>query len=123
MIDLFKDDCQILKEESFDDFILRYNGFGKEIYGEIKLKIPDIFEKIKLYKAIKSTGKCAGYFPQTLDSYAHYYSKNLAFRIYLDPECEVIGIHNDYLLFETGFWSKSPSMEIINFIKNEIMSS
>lgn len=122
MIDLFKDDCQILEEEPYDDFSNRFEGFGKELYTEIKLEVPLIFKKLKLYKAIKSTKKCAGYYPQTLDSYAHYFSEKISFRIYIDPESEVIGIHNYDFAFETGYWSNNPIKEIIDYIKKEVIS-
>lgn len=121
MIDLFKDNCQILEEESFDDYLKRFKGFGKELYTEIKLETPVVFENLKLYKPIKSTEKCAGIFLQNLDSYGHYFTDKIFFRIYIDPESEVIGIHNYDFKFETGHWSNKPVKEIIDFIKKEVI--
>ncbi|MCD8412054.1 hypothetical protein [Tenacibaculum finnmarkense] len=120
MEDLFKDDYQILEEESYECFLNRFRGFGKELYTDMKLEIPLIFKNLKLYKAIKLRKEYNGLHLQDLDSYAHYFSEEIIFRIYIDPESEVIGIHNYNLLFETGFWSEIPTKEIINFIKKEI---
>lgn len=121
MTDLFKDDCQILQEETYSEYLDRFKGFGKTLYHEIKLEVPSVFNKLKLYKAIKSTGKCVGFYPQDLDSYAHYYSEKISFKIYIDPESEVIGIYNYDFRFETGYWSEKPTTEIIMLIKTEIL--
>ena len=87
----------------------------------MKNKFPLIFNNLKYYKAISSTEKCKGNYPQLLDSYAHFILKEVMFRIYIDPESEVIGIHNFELLFETGYWSNSPIEDLNNFIEKEII--
>lgn len=120
---LFDDECQILQKESYGDFIIRYSGFGKDFYLNVKNKFPEIFDNLKFYKAIKSTGKCSGNtFPNYLDSYAHFVYKKIELRIYLDPESEVIGIHNFELSFETGYWSEQPIMELNSFIEEKVIS-
>lgn len=121
MKNLFQDECQVLKEESLDEFLQRYKGFGKKLYSEIKSEFPNLFKNLKLFKATESTGKCAGYFPQKLDSYGHYSDENIFFRIYIDPESGVLGIHNYDFSFETGDWSDNPMNETKEFIKNEII--
>ncbi|WBX74253.1 hypothetical protein PG913_03300 [Tenacibaculum pacificus] len=123
MEDLFKDDYQILEEEPYECFLNRFKGFGKELYTEIKLQIPLVFKNLKLYKAIKLRKEYNGVCLQDLDSYAHYSFDKIIFRIYIDPDSEVIGIHNYDLLFETGFWSENPTKEIVSFIKKEIISN
>lgn len=110
-------DCQEYEEETFSEFLIRYKGFGKEIYLELKNQLPEIYQHLKFYKATKSSNKCVGNYPQTEDSYAVYSNGKNSFQIQLDPLCEVIIVWNYEISFETGYWSENEYLETINFIK------
>ena len=113
--------CQDYEEESFNEFTSRYHGFGKEIYKTLQNKIPDIFEKLKFYRATGSTEKCVGDFPYIEDSYAIYDDQIATFQIQLDPLSEVAIIFNYEITFETGYWSLNPNEDILNFIKTNFI--
>ena len=113
--------CQEYQEESFSEFLQRYKGFGKEIHSEIRKELPNVFNKLKFYRAVKSTGKCVGAYPFMKDSYAIYESENLEFEIQLDPESEIIIIYNFEKVFEVGTWSEDIYSESISFIKSNFI--
>ena len=111
-------DCQEYQEESFSNFLERYKGFGKEIHTKIQIELPQIFNNLKFYRAVKSTEKCVGNYPFIEDSYAIYENENVSFEIQLDPESEVIIIFNYDITFEVGTWSENIYSECLEFIKN-----
>ncbi|TDO83950.1 hypothetical protein EV143_101393 [Flavobacterium chryseum] len=48
-------DHQEYLEEKFEEVLVRYNRFGKDIYNVIKRELPNVFKYLKYYKATKST--------------------------------------------------------------------
>lgn len=110
--------CQVFEEETFDDFMERYQGFSAGLYSVIKVEMPHVFQHMKLYKAVAATGTCTGgYWPD--DSYAIYSYGENCFAIQLDYDGTIIvfNINNSSLSFETGYWSEIPLKDTIDFLK------
>ena len=120
---LFEYECIEIEEESFEEFKLRYEGFGSDFYQCLSINYPLVFLCLHFYKAVRSTGKCSGILNivSTKDSYAHFLFKNFALVIGLDPETPQISIHNYKSGIEVGYWSDKPFEELSMFIKNEVM--
>jgi hypothetical protein len=98
--------------ESYFEFQNRYEGFGKELYSQLKAEIPEIFNEISFYQQRNI---------QTEDSYAEYISSNHSFVIQLDPLIEVIVLWNAQKSIEIGTWSTNECKEAIDFIKSELL--
>lgn len=120
---LFDYECVEVEEESFEEFKLRYEGFGSDFYEYLSVKHPLVFQNLRFYKAVKPTGKCSGILKivPVKDSYAHFLFKNFALIIGLDPETPQISIHNYKSAIEVGFWSEKPFEELNVFIEHEVM--
>jgi hypothetical protein len=121
------DDCQVYEEESHSEFLLRYSGFGKDIYTIIQNELPSISKNIKLYRATKSTEKCTSdhrylNHPYLEDSYGIYENGEKSFKIQLDPLSEVLIVSYFHVLFlETGPWSEDYYGEAITYIKDNFL--
>ena len=120
---LFDYECVEVEEESFEEFKLRYEGFGSDFYQYLYIKYPLVFQCLRFYKAVRPTGKCSGITntAHTKDSYAHFLFKNFALVIGLDPETPQISIHNYKSGIEVGYWIEKPFEELNAFIENEVM--
>ncbi len=98
-------------EETYQDFLVRYDGFGKNLYERIRVEQPDFFDKLVFYKSIRNHIK---------DSYAFYDNLEKQFRIQLEPACEVIVISSfdnsfyaDFGDWHNGFDAITESVELI----------
>ncbi|MFP9117532.1 hypothetical protein ACLI08_07080 [Flavobacterium sp. RNTU_13] len=116
----FLGDCEVFEEETFDDFMERYQGFGAGLYTLIGVEMPHVFKHLKFYKAVAATGACVGgYWPD--ESYAIYSYGENAFVFNLDCEGTIairfFNINNSSVPFETGFWSETPLKDTIDFLK------
>jgi hypothetical protein len=98
------------KQESFNDFTKRYNGFGKDLYTELKNENLEIFEKLKFYQMLN----------EKKDSFAEYLNNGNSFAIHLDYYCELILINNNEKHIEIGTWEKDEIKKAINFILKEL---
>lgn len=98
--------------ELFDEFIMRYNGFGKEFYTFIKNNLPDVFSLMVFFRDITF---------QPNDSYAVYSFDKISFAIQLDPDCELIVLWNSKIHAEIGRWSKDPFAEGLEIIKSDLL--
>jgi hypothetical protein len=98
--------------ESYDEFINRYTGFGKELYLKISDELPDVFNELTFYKRINQQPK---------DSYALCLGGAYSFAIQLDPLCEVIVLWNELKHIEIGRWSENEYHDAINYMKLELM--
>lgn len=88
--------------------MLRYEGFGKELYEKMSIELPFSIGNIKLFKNIET---------QTLDSYAVFDNGNSKFAIQLDPESEVIILWNHDKQIEFGGWTANLYDSICREIK------
>jgi len=114
-------DHQEYIEENFDDVLIRYTRFGKELYSIIKKELPNVFNKLKFYRATKSTEKYV-YGAQLEDSYAIYNDGKIMFSIQLEPESEVICLYNWETGIEIGDWEQNDYYkQSIDFIKSEFL--
>ena len=114
-------DHQEYIEENFDDFLKRYTRFGKELYRIIEKELPNVFNRLKFYRATKSTGKYV-YGAQLEDSYAIYDDGKIMFSIQLEPESEVICLNNWETQIEIGDWEQNDYYkQAIDFIKTEFL--
>jgi len=114
-------DHQEYEEEKFEEVVLRYNRFGKELYNVIKEELPNVFKYLKYYKGTKSTEKCVfGAEPE--NSYAIYNDGNILFSIQLEPECEVICLNNWKTQIEIGDWDNNDYYkQSIEFIRTQFL--
>ena len=116
--------CQEYEGETYEEFLNRYKGFGKEIYTKLKDELPSIFNDLKFYSAVRSTEKCVGNFPYIEDSYAIFDDGEIMFIIQLDPETEVICLSNWKTQIEIGVWEQIDFYkESIDFIKKEFLKT
>ncbi|WP_156025553.1 hypothetical protein [Tenacibaculum sp. 47A_GOM-205m] len=99
------------KQESFEEFKKRYNGYGKEIHAKLKNKNPELFDKLKFYQMID----------QPEDSFSEYIDNGKSFIIQLDYYSELIIISNNKKHFEIGNWEKDEIKKSINFILKELI--
>jgi len=114
-------DHQEYVEEKFDEVLMRYNRFGKDIYNLIKKELPQVFKYLKYYKATKSTEKYV-FGAQLEDSYAIYNDGNILFSIQLEPNCEVICLNNWKTQIEIGDWDNNDYYkQSIEFIRTEFL--
>lgn len=110
-------------EEKFEEVLVRYNRFGKDIYSVIEKELPNVFKYLKFYKATKSTTKYV-FGAQLEDSYAIYNDGNILFSIQLEPECEVICLNNWKTQIEIGDWDNNDYYkQAVEFIKNEFLKT
>ena len=100
-----------VKEETYDEFKLRYKGFGETFYMLMEKKMPEIFSELKLY---------VGVVYQTEDSYALYDSSGKSFVIQLDPY-QVIIIWDDKKHYEFGEWDENAEENAIKCIEREFL--
>jgi len=101
------------QEETLDNVLVRYSGFGKDLYRLLQEKLPQVFSNLRFYQ---------GTTHQSEDSYAVYLDPDNpreSFAIQLDPLCEVIVIWNQKIHTEIGTWSSDPELESIVFIQEE----
>lgn len=114
-------DHQQYVEEKFEDVLVRYNRFGKDIYNVIKEELPSVFKYLKYYKATENTKKHVSG-AQLEDSYAIYNDGNILFSIQLDPDCEVICLNNWETHIEIGDWNNNDYYkQSIEFIRTEFL--
>ncbi|WP_428666456.1 hypothetical protein [Runella sp.] len=73
-------------EESYNDFLLRYSGFGEDFYQLLKEQLPDVFKQLRFFKSTNH---------QPEDSFALYQNVDGLFCIQLDPLCEVVILWNN----------------------------
>jgi len=99
------------RQEPFESFKERYNGYGKELYEVLINQYPNIFEKLKLYQPLD--------YPE--DSFAEYIGSKKSFVIQLDYHSELILINDGKKHFEIGTWGKDQINKSLNFIINEIL--
>ncbi len=96
------------RNESFEDFKNRYNGFGKDLYQHIQNEIAPVFNNLQLYRSTNF---------QTSDSYAIFDNGKHTFAMQLDPESEMIILWNENTQNEFGTWTDDLYVEIINEIR------
>lgn len=114
-------DHQEYIEESFNEVLKRYTRFGKELYRIIEKELPSVFNKLKFYRATKSTEKYV-YGAQLEDSYAIYDDGKIIFSIQLEPESEIICLNNWETQIEIGDWEQNDYYkQAIDFIKIEFL--
>ena len=109
-------------EEKFEDFITRYNRFGKDLYREIKKELPEVFNKLRYYRPLEDNEKY-GLGKLLDDSYAIFNDEKTEFRIILDPDCEIICLGNFETNIEIGNWNNDYYKEAIEFIKKEFLKN
>lgn len=119
-LDLFPDG-QEYEKETYEEFLIRYCGFGKEIYNHLKSHLPYIYNRIVLYKAVRSTGTHVGDYPYLEDSYAYFDDGNFQFEIQLDPLTEVICLCNFKTQIEIGHWSDNEYEDALAFIEQNFL--
>uniref|UniRef100_UPI004049F422 hypothetical protein n=1 Tax=Flavobacterium sp. TaxID=239 RepID=UPI004049F422 len=114
-------DHQEYIEESFNEVLKRYTRFGKELYRIIEKELPSVFNKLKFYRATKSTEKYV-YGAQLEDSYAIYDDGKIMFSIQLEPESEIICLNNLETQIEIGDWEQNDYYkQTIDFIKIDFL--
>jgi len=123
MMPEFLSNCHYYQEETFNEMVIRYKGFGENLYAALQENLPNIFENLKYYRATISSGICVMDHVQTLDSYAIYKFQNNSFAIQLEPEGATIIVWNWEVEFETGYWSENPVAETLDFIKQNFVIS
>ncbi|WP_026727392.1 hypothetical protein [Flavobacterium denitrificans] len=105
-------------EEKFEEVLVRYNRFGKDLYNVIKEELPDVFKYLKYYRTIKY-----GNIGQLEDSYATYNDGDILFAIQLEPECEVICLYNREIHIEISDWNNNDYYkQSIEFIRTEFLN-
>lgn len=95
-------------QESQDDVVARYDGFGKKLFDVMSAVLPRCYQGLKFYRAISH---------QTEDVFAICESVGHDFGIQLDPDCEVICLWDKSTYIEIGCWSEDEYSESIEFIK------
>jgi hypothetical protein len=117
----FLPDGQDYETETYGEFYLRFDGFGKEIYNRLKTELPEIFNNLTFYKAVKNNGKTIHDF-QPLDSYAIYNGEFKPFLIQLEPRSGVICLTNFKTFIEIGHWSEDEYKDALDFIKQHFLN-
>ena len=102
-------DCY--KVEKFEEMLIRYNGYGKSLFSELKSDYPDIFEHLVFYQRIDIEEDC----------YAIYEKENVSFAIQLEPLCERIVLWNNTSIIEIGNWVTNENEEAIKYIRQNLM--
>ena len=105
----------IFEEESPQQALTRYSGFGSGVYELMKSELPHIFCKLSFYR-YKATTQSHG------DSFAICDSEE-PFSIQLDPDCEVIVLGNAKVSTEIGAWFADPCSVAVDFVKDELAST
>ncbi len=99
--------------ESFEEFNLRYNGYGKKIFEELRKLKPEIFKKIAFYQSKEDKE----------DGFAEYIDEEISFAIRLDFYREEIIIWNNKWGKEIGFWENNEIEKSLNFIIEKVEKS
>ncbi|MFB9053590.1 hypothetical protein ACFFVB_10935 [Formosa undariae] len=94
------------KEESFQDFTARYNGFGKNLYEALKDENIELFEKLKFYQMVN----------EKEDSFAEYIHNGISFTIHLCFYSELIILSTNKQCIEIGSWEKNEIEKAVHFI-------
>jgi hypothetical protein len=105
---------EVYKLETLDAMQVRYQGFGKELYQRMQIELPEVYDRLIFYKAIRN---------QTTDSYAVYNDKTNPFAIQLDPDISLIILWNSATHIEITSWSPDACGEAIEFIKTNLLSA
>ncbi|HCS21884.1 MAG TPA: hypothetical protein DIW47_15220 [Bacteroidetes bacterium] len=98
-------------EESYSEFLSRYQGFGSTFYADLKEKCPDVFKHLEFY-TVRSVEE---------DSFALYTKEEISFAIQLDPLMEIICLWNHAQQIEIGHWHEHPVEVAIAYIKTEFL--
>jgi len=101
------------KSESLQDVMVRYKGFGKDLYTCMDAELPSVMNSIRFFKKTET---------QPLDSYAVFDNGRSKFALQLDPECEHIIIWNEDKHLEFGFWTTDLYNSVLASIKTEFVN-
>ena len=122
MIHPLLDDSQEYIEETYGEYKTRYVLFWKDIYQILKENEPQVFDKLRFYKATKLIGKTTWGEVESENSYAIYDDEKLYFGIQLEPITPVICLYNQQTRIEIGDWDGNDYYaESIKFIKEELI--
>ena len=98
--------------ETYDEFALRYSGWGRELYHQMATILPEFHAALQYFRA-----DCY----QTEDSFAVCKIAH-PFGIQLDPDCKVICLWDEEIHIEIGTWSTEPYEESFEFIRRHFTS-
>jgi hypothetical protein len=108
----------IFENENYEDFTLRYDGFGKEIYSIIKSDLPNIFKHLRFYRLVHPQhNEGHSKFDPDDDSFALFDNGKKTFVILLDYYGVICIWNKSDINWETGLWSVDPIQDIINITK------
>lgn len=111
-------------EETYEEVKIRYLLFGKDLYQILKENEPEIFYKLRFFKAIKLIEKTCWGEVESENSYAIYDDGKNTFGIQLEPTTPVICLHNQQTQIEIGDWNGNDFYkESIKFIKEELIKN
>ena len=100
------------QKETFDEVTARYEGFGSELFLNIKDQYPDIFKNLTFYKIQ----------PEPYDdSFAVYTKGRTSFAIQLEPDIEQITLWNKSDSTIIGNWSNDLYNDSINYIITKLL--
>ncbi|GGB73461.1 hypothetical protein GCM10007424_11720 [Flavobacterium suaedae] len=93
------------EEETFEEFLQRYEGYGKALYFEIKRKLPHIYKHLTFLKAVDR--KPNYYWTiDTEDSYCIFDDGNKTVCMALDYYGVICIWNYDGIRYETGDWDE-----------------
>lgn len=98
------------KEETLSESMVRYSGFGRDLFFELESHFPGMISKIRFFQPQAS---------QQEDIWAYYENGPLQFAMQLEPSCEVIVLWNDGPdnSIEIGTWWDNEYEAAIAFIE------
>ena len=96
-------------EELYEEVNRRYNGFADTFFEKLKSRFPDIFSKLKFYRAYEN---------KYSNDVNAIYDQEIEFAIALDPYCEAIFMWSKKSKYDFTESDRDPIEEGLKTIEN-----
>ena len=94
-------------EESEEDALKRYDGFGADAFPALWRRFPELRTGFEFFRN-----------PETDDLWSLCRNSQMEFGLQLDPDLEVICLWNKQEQIEIGTWYENPIEYVIDWIRN-----
>jgi transposase len=106
----------IFEEETFEEFMRRYDGDYKEFYTLVKTSLPLIFKHLHFYRLVNPEEGKPKFSPND-DSFALFDNGKKSFALLLDYYGVICIWNGTNINWETGYWADDAVQDVINIIK------